>query len=97
MQCSDGGFGAYEVTRAPQFLESLNAAEVFGWFLCYVFENGLKENTGNVMTEQTYPECTTSVITAFRIFQQYYPEYRKKDIKFVHTLSKGALFTPPLF
>ncbi|KAJ7747290.1 terpene synthase [Mycena metata] len=64
MQCSDGGFGAYELTRAPKFLESLNAAEVFG----------------DTMTEHTYPECTTSVITALRIFQQYYAGYRKKDI-----------------
>ncbi|KAJ7045781.1 terpene synthase [Mycena alexandri] len=58
MQCSDGGFGAYELTRAPKFLESLNSAEVFG----------------DTMTEHT------SVITALRIFQQYYADYRKKDI-----------------
>ncbi|KAJ6587115.1 terpene synthase [Mycena vulgaris] len=61
MQCSDGGFGSYEVTRAPQFLESFNAAE----------------------GEHTYPECTTSVITALRIFQQYYPAHRKKDIEYM--------------
>ncbi|KAJ7680547.1 terpenoid cyclases/protein prenyltransferase alpha-alpha toroid [Mycena polygramma] len=64
MQAGDGGFGGYESIRAPMLLETLNAAEVFG----------------NVMVERTYPECTTSVITSFRIFQQYYPEYRKKDI-----------------
>ncbi|KAJ7072130.1 terpenoid cyclases/protein prenyltransferase alpha-alpha toroid [Mycena amicta] len=64
MQCGDGGFASYELIRAPQILESLNAAEVFG----------------NTMTEHTYVECTTSVITALRVFQKYYPEYRKKDI-----------------
>ncbi|KAJ7772565.1 terpenoid cyclases/protein prenyltransferase alpha-alpha toroid [Mycena maculata] len=64
MQCSDGGFGSYEVTRAPQFLESFNAAEVLA----------------NTMVEHTYPECTTCVITALRISQNYYLAYRKKDI-----------------
>ncbi|KAJ7287848.1 terpenoid cyclases/protein prenyltransferase alpha-alpha toroid [Mycena rebaudengoi] len=64
MQCGDGGYASYEVTRGPQFLESLNMAEIFG----------------NVMVEHTYPECTTSVITALRVFQRYYPAYRKKDI-----------------
>ncbi|KAJ7187974.1 terpene synthase [Mycena filopes] len=64
MQCGDGGFGAYEMTRAPRLLESLNSAEVFG----------------DTMTEHTYTECTTSVITALRIFQQYYPDYRKSNI-----------------
>ncbi|KAJ6576339.1 terpene synthase [Mycena sp. CBHHK59/15] len=64
MQCSDGGFGSYELTRAPKYLESFNAAEVFG----------------NTMAESTYPECTTSVITGLRIFQQYYPAHRKNEI-----------------
>ncbi|KAJ6594110.1 terpenoid cyclases/protein prenyltransferase alpha-alpha toroid [Mycena capillaripes] len=75
MQCSNGGFGAYEVTRAPpQFLEAFNSAQVFG----------------NTMSEHTYPECTTSVITTFRIFQQYYPEYRKKDIN--RTVARAIKF-----
>ncbi|KAJ7178394.1 terpene synthase [Mycena crocata] len=64
MQCSDGGFASYELTRGPQIMESLNTAEVFG----------------NTMVEHTYPECTTSVITALRIFQRYYPDHRKKEI-----------------
>ncbi|KAF7321689.1 Terpene cyclase/mutase family member [Mycena kentingensis (nom. inval.)] len=65
MQNSDGGFASYERIRAPEILESLNAAEVFG----------------NTMTEHNYVECTTSVITALRIFQKYIPEYRKKEIE----------------
>ncbi|KAJ7091189.1 terpenoid cyclases/protein prenyltransferase alpha-alpha toroid [Mycena epipterygia] len=74
MQCRDGGFGSYEITRAPQFLESLNAAEVFG----------------DVMVEHTYPECTTSVITALRIFQQYYPTHRKREIN--RTIAKAIKY-----
>ena len=30
MQNSDGGFGSYELIRATQLLEGINAAEVFG-------------------------------------------------------------------
>ncbi|KDQ58025.1 hypothetical protein JAAARDRAFT_129210 [Jaapia argillacea MUCL 33604] len=64
MQCDNGGFASYEKIRGPKFLEMINPAEVFG----------------NIMIEYTYPECTTSVITSFRIFRKYFPEYRKKDI-----------------
>ncbi|KAJ7268763.1 terpene synthase [Mycena haematopus] len=74
MQYRDGGYGSYEVPRAPKMLESLNAAEVFG----------------NTMVEITYTECTTSVITALRIFQQYYPEYRKKEIN--RTVAKAITY-----
>ena len=35
------------------------------------------------MTEYTYPECTTSVLTALSIFKQYYPNYRRSDIEHV--------------
>ncbi|KAF7361692.1 Terpene cyclase/mutase family member [Mycena venus] len=64
MQYKDGGFGSYEIPRAPKSLEALNSSEVFG----------------NTMVEITYPECTTSVITALHIFQQYHPEHRKMEI-----------------
>ncbi|KAF8998542.1 terpenoid cyclases/protein prenyltransferase alpha-alpha toroid [Cyathus striatus] len=50
--------------RAPQWLELLNPAEVFG----------------NIMVEYTYPECTTSVITALSIFRKHIPYYRRADI-----------------
>ncbi|TFK45957.1 terpene synthase [Heliocybe sulcata] len=72
MQCDDGGFASYEGIRATHMLELINPAEVFG----------------NIMTEYTYPECTTSVITALSIFQKYYPDYRKSDIK---RCIKGAI------
>ncbi|KAJ7902068.1 terpenoid cyclases/protein prenyltransferase alpha-alpha toroid [Mycena olivaceomarginata] len=74
MQYTNGGYGSYEIPRAPKILESLNAAEVFG----------------NTMAEIPYTECTTSVVTALRIFQQYYPEYRKQEIN--RTVAKAIKF-----
>lgn len=35
------------------------------------------------MIEHSYPECTTSVITALSIFTKHYPHYRVADIEFV--------------
>ncbi|KAF8328406.1 terpene synthase [Cantharellus anzutake] len=65
MQNSNGGFASYELVRAPsRLLEMINPAEVFG----------------NIMTDYTYPECTTSVVTALTIFKQYQPEYRRNEI-----------------
>ena len=72
MQNSSGGFATYEPTRGSEYLEYLNAAEVFG----------------RIMVEYDYPECTTAAITAFSLFSQHDPTYRKVDI----TRSKeGAL------
>nr|APO20484.1 lanosterol synthase [Ganoderma lucidum] len=65
LQNTDGGFASYELIRAPQWMEWLNPAEVFG----------------NIMTEFNYPECTTSVITALAIFRKHYPYYRTADIQ----------------
>ncbi|KAH9939145.1 lanosterol synthase [Amylocystis lapponica] len=65
MQNSDDGFASYELIRGPGWLELLNPAEVFG----------------DIMIEHSYPECTTSVITALSIFRKYYPAYRAADIE----------------
>ncbi|KAI8996475.1 lanosterol synthase [Trametes punicea] len=65
MQNSDGGFASYELIRAPQWLEWLNPAEVFG----------------NIMTEFNYPECTTSVITSLSTFRKHNPNYRAHEIE----------------
>ncbi|KAF8577070.1 terpene synthase [Ramaria rubella] len=81
MQNSDGGFASYEKIRAPKALELINPAEVFG----------------NIMVEFTYPECTTSVITALSVFKKYFPEYRRRDIdrvirgavKFIHNSQRA--------
>ncbi|MCJ1398857.1 Lanosterol synthase (Oxidosqualene--lanosterol cyclase) [Xylographa trunciseda] len=64
MQNSSGGFASYEPIRGSQYLEWLNAAEVFG----------------RIMVEYDYPECTTSVVTALSLFSEHNPEYRKDDI-----------------
>ena len=64
MQNASGGFASYEPTRGSEYLEYLNAAEVFG----------------RIMVEYDYPECSTAVVTALRLFSRYYPSYRKNDI-----------------
>ena len=64
MQNASGGFASYEPTRGSEYLEYLNAAEVFG----------------RIMIEYDYPECTTAVVTGLSIFSEYDPEYRKDDI-----------------
>ena len=64
MQNASGGFASYEPTRGSQYLEYLNAAEVFG----------------RIMVEYDYPECSTAVVTALRLFSKHDPEYRRSDI-----------------
>ena len=64
MQNPSGGFASYEPTRGSEYLEYLNAAEVFG----------------RIMIEYDYPECTTAVVTALSMFKKHYPAYRKDDI-----------------
>ena len=65
MQNADGGFASYELIRAGPWLESLNAAEVFG----------------KIMVEYSYPECTTATITGLALFRKYYPNYRTEEIE----------------
>lgn len=62
---ASGGCASYEPTRGPQWLEMLNAAEVFG----------------RIMIEYDYPECTTAAVTALSLFSMHYPDYRAADIK----------------
>jgi lanosterol synthase len=64
-QNASGGCSSYEPTRGREWLELLNAAEVFG----------------RIMVEYDYPECTTAVVTALTLFRNYYPEYRSNDIE----------------
>lgn len=60
-----GGFASYERQRGSEYLELLNAAEVFG----------------RIMVEYDYPECTTAVVTVLSLFQKFYPAYRAEEIK----------------
>ncbi|PSN75369.1 lanosterol synthase [Corynespora cassiicola Philippines] len=64
MQNKSGGCASYEPTRGSEYLEWLNAAEVFG----------------RIMVEYDYPECTTAVVTALHAFQKHHPDYRKQEI-----------------
>ncbi len=64
MQNVSGAFASYEPTRGSEYLEYLNAAEVFG----------------RIMIEYDYPECTTAVVTAYSLFSEHYPDYRADDI-----------------
>jgi lanosterol synthase len=65
MQNASGGFASYEPTRGSEYLEYLNAAEVFG----------------RIMIEYDYPECTTAVVTALSLFSKHYPDYRADEIR----------------
>ncbi|KAL9100184.1 MAG: hypothetical protein Q9163_004405, partial [Psora crenata] len=64
LQNASEGFASYEPRRGSEYLEYLNAAEVFG----------------RIMVEYDYPECSTAVVTALRLFTKHYPTYRKDDI-----------------
>jgi lanosterol synthase len=64
MQNSTGGVASYEPRRGSEYLEYLNAAEVFG----------------RIMVEYDYPECTTACVTALHQFQLSDPNYRSKEI-----------------
>jgi len=65
MQNASGGCSSYEPRRGSEYLEYLNAAEVFG----------------RIMVEYDYPECTTACVTALTLFHELYPDYRAKDIQ----------------
>ena len=64
MQNASGGFASYEKVRGSEYMEYLNAAEVFG----------------RIMVEYDYPECTTAVVTALSLFQEHDPSYRNEEI-----------------
>ncbi|KAI0017177.1 terpene synthase [Xylariomycetidae sp. FL0641] len=63
-QNKSGACSSYEPTRGSEYLEMLNAAEVFG----------------NIMVEYDYVECTTAVIQALSLFKKYWPDYRAEEI-----------------
>ncbi|KAG6024495.1 hypothetical protein E4U19_003219 [Claviceps sp. Clav32 group G5] len=63
-QNDNGACSSYEARRAGEYMEMLNAAEVFG----------------RIMIEYDYPECTTACVTALSLFQKYWPQYRTKEI-----------------
>jgi lanosterol synthase len=70
-----GGCASYEPARQGEWLELLNAAEVFG----------------RIMVEYDYPECTTAVVTALSLFSKHYPDYRATDIKSFKAKAAGYI------
>jgi len=64
MENKCGGFSAFEPIRAPKALELLNVTELYQ----------------DVMTDNLYPECTSSVLLCLKVFSGAYPAYRTADI-----------------
>ena len=64
-QNKTGACSSYETTRGSEWMEMLNAAEVFG----------------KIMIEYDYVECTTAVITALKLFREHWPKYRNQEIE----------------
>lgn len=63
-QNKDGGWASYEPTRAPKWVEKLNAAEVFG----------------DIMLDYSYAECTSACLQGLVKFRSEYNDYRKEEI-----------------
>jgi 2,3-oxidosqualene cyclase len=63
-QNRDGGFGSYERSRAPLWLERLNPSEMFT----------------RCMTDQSYIECTGSCLVALARFRAAVPTHTPKRI-----------------
>lgn len=63
-QNKDGGWASYEPTRAPKWIEKLNAAEVFG----------------DIMLDYSYAECTSACLQGLTSFTHQFPDYRKDEI-----------------
>ncbi|KAG5984548.1 hypothetical protein E4U55_004331 [Claviceps digitariae] len=64
MQNQCGGYSAFEPIRAPRALERLNITELYE----------------GVMTDNLYPECSSSVLMCLQTFSKFYPEYRAADV-----------------
>ena len=77
MQNSSGGFASYEPKRGSEYMELLNAAEVFG----------------RIMVEYDYPECSTAVVTALQMFTTHpeHCDYRHEEIQTAITRALGYI------
>lgn len=76
-QSKTGGCASYEPPRSGEWMEILNAAEVFS----------------NIMVEYDYPECTTAVVTALSLFHEHWPGYRGAEIEAVIVRAVGWIKT----
>ncbi len=64
-QNKDGGWASYEPTRAPKWVEKMNAAEVFG----------------DIMLDYSYAECTSACLQGLTTFRKEYDDYRTEEIE----------------
>ncbi|PNP57105.1 hypothetical protein THARTR1_02947 [Trichoderma harzianum] len=64
-QNDNGAVSSYEARRGAEWLELLNASEVFS----------------KIMVEYDYPECTTACVQALSLFHKHWPDYRAQDVK----------------
>ena len=64
-QNPDGGWSEYEKQRGPQWLEWLNAAEVFG----------------DIMIGHSYAECTSACVQGLNTFRRHHPSYRTQAVE----------------
>jgi squalene/oxidosqualene cyclase-like protein len=64
-QNKDGGWASYEPTRAPKWIEKLNAAEVFG----------------DIMLDYSYAECTSACLQGLTTFKKEFNDYRTEEIE----------------
>ena len=63
-QNADGGFGTYEPTRGPKWLEALNPSEMFR----------------DCMIEHSYVECTASCVEALATVRRAYPQLLRAHV-----------------
>ncbi|KAF5175325.1 Lupeol synthase [Thalictrum thalictroides] len=73
-QSENGGFTAWEPKGAESWLEVLNPSELFA----------------NIVVEHEHVECTSSAIQALVMFQNFYPEYRRREIE--TSIERAVLF-----
>lgn len=64
LQSNNGGFPAWEPSRAFRWLEKFNPTEFFE----------------DVLIEREYVECTSSAIQALTLFKKLYPHHRRKEV-----------------
>ncbi|RYP15992.1 hypothetical protein DL765_005389 [Monosporascus sp. GIB2] len=65
MENKGGGYSAFEPVRAPKALELINITELYD----------------DVMTDNLYPECTSSVLLCLDTFSRAFPLYRAIDVQ----------------
>jgi lanosterol synthase len=63
-QNKDGGWGTYELQRAPEWLEKLNPSEIFA----------------DIMVDYSWTECTSACVISLIEVQEMMPDLKHKDI-----------------